>query len=103
MLRAVLLSACLAGLTACASSGSVPHRGVNGGLSPASLVKTDIDRVAEAHQQEVFAGLKLLAEKLYRRNPREWRKSGQISLDAAVARIFDGRHDWDFPELGGRR
>ncbi|MBA3902076.1 MAG: hypothetical protein C0522_00125 [Rhodocyclaceae bacterium] len=62
-----------------------------------------MDRVAEAHQREIFASLKLLAEKLYRRNPREWRKSGQASVEAAVARIFEGRHEWRFAELEGKR
>ncbi|KAB2929545.1 MAG: hypothetical protein F9K21_14945 [Rhodocyclaceae bacterium] len=62
-----------------------------------------MDRVAEAHQREVFASLKLLAEKLYRRNPREWRKGGQASLEAAVARIFEANHEWKFAELEGRR
>ena len=103
MLRVALLSACVTALAACATSGSVPNRSATSGFSPGSLVKTDIDRVAEAHQQEVFAGLKLLTEKLYRRNPRERKKSGQASLEAALARVFDGRHQWDFPELEGKR
>ncbi|MBI4988197.1 MAG: hypothetical protein HZC23_05180 [Rhodocyclales bacterium] len=62
-----------------------------------------MDRVAEAHQREVFASLKLLAEKLYRRNPREWRKGGQASLEAAVARIFETNHEWKFAELENKR
>ncbi len=103
MLRLALLSACVAALAGCAASGSVPNRTASSGFSAGSLIKTDIDRVAEAHQQEIFAGLRLLTEKLYRRNPREWRKSGQASLEGAVARLFDGRHQWDFPELDGKR
>lgn len=41
------------------------------------------------------------AEKLYRRNPKEWRKSGQPSPEAAVNRLFSGAVS--FPELEGRR
>lgn len=71
--------------------------------SPAQLAKTDIDRVAEAHRREILGSLRLLAGKLYRRNPREWRKGGHESLDAAVARIFDAVLAWRLPELEGRR
>lgn len=92
-------------LAACANTGSgtAPGKAGSSGFDPGQLAKTDIDRVAEAHQREIFASLKLLAEKLYRRNPREWRKSGQASVEAAVARIFEGRHEWRFAELEGKR
>ncbi len=69
-------------------------------FDPRAIAKTDIDRVIDASQREVSAGLKRLTEKLYRRNPREWKKVGQPSLEAAVARIFDN-NQW--PELEGRR
>ena len=65
------------------------------------LAKTEVDRVIDTHRTEVVAGLRRIAEKLYRRNPREWRKAGQANLDAAMARLFSGR--FDFAELGGRR
>lgn len=91
-MRAFWLVAVLC-LAACAS---------NGDLAPAQLAKTDIDRVAEAHRHEVFASLKLLAEKLYRRNPREWRKAGVSSPEEAVARLFDARLGWRLPRPEGR-
>ena len=47
--------------------------------------------------------LRLLTEKLYRRNPRELKKSGRATVDAGLARIFEGRHDWRFAELRGAR
>ncbi len=68
-----------------------------------SLAKTDIDMVAEIHLQDTFTHLRTLMEKLYRRNPREWRKGEQASLEKAVARVFDDRHEWRFPELGGKK
>jgi hypothetical protein len=89
-------------LIGCAGTGTTPRK-PPAGLDPNQVVKSDIDRVAEAHQREVFASLKLLAEKLYRRNPREWRRGGQPSLEAAVARIFEANHGWAFRELDNKR
>lgn len=71
-------------------------------FEPSQLGKTDVDRVIEVHQQEVIAALQRLAEKLYRRNPRDWRRGGQASAEAAVARIF-ALPAADWPELEGRR
>lgn len=69
-------------------------------FDPRAIAKTDVDRVVDTSQREVMAGLRRLAEKLYKRNPREWRKGGQPSLEAALARIFDNEL---WPELEGRR
>lgn len=92
-MRVILLVAFLA-LSGCAAKT---------GFDASQLAKTDIDRVADSHRREVFANLRLLAEKLYKRNPREWKKGGHDNLDAAVERLFDGRLAWRLPELDGRR
>lgn len=87
---AALLVGLLALLTvsACASrNGADGKQEVR--FAPASLGKSDIDRVIDAHRRELTMSLKRLAEKLYRRNPREWRQVGQPSLEDAVARIFE--------------
>jgi hypothetical protein len=89
-------------LPACANQGTLPAKRTTG-FTTSQLAKTDIDRVAEAHQREVFANLKLLAEKLYRRNPRELKKSGRKTIASGVARIFEEQHAWGFTELQGRR
>jgi hypothetical protein len=102
MLKQLVVSASLCMLSACASQGTLPAK-PSPGFSASQFAKTDIDRVAEAHQREVFANLKLLAEKLYRRNPRELKKSGQTTIAAGVARIFEEQHAWNFSELLGRR
>ena len=65
------------------------------------LAKTEIDRVVDSDRVEVMAGLRRVAEKLYKRNPKEWKKSGMPSMEAALDRLFSGRVD--FPELEGRR
>lgn len=70
-------------------------------FEPRELAKGDIDRVVETHQQDILAGLQRLAEKLYRRNPREWRRHELPSLDAAVSRIFSAPAE-GWPELEGR-
>lgn len=70
-------------------------------FDPRYLAKTEIDRVIDANRAEVMAGLRRIAEKLYRRNPREWKKAGQPSMEAALDHLFSG--NVDFPELEGRR
>jgi hypothetical protein len=72
-------------------------------FSASDLLKSDIDNVAEVHLRESIASAKLLMEKLYRRNPRELRKSGIATPEAAVARAFDPRYAWRFPELNNVR
>ncbi len=90
-----------AGVAGCAATRGGDGRSA-ATFDPGQLAKTDIDRVAEAHRAEVFRGLRLLAEKLYRRNPREWRRGGAANLEAAVDRLFDPRAGWRFQELDGR-
>jgi len=53
-----------------------------------NLAKSDVDLICELTQGEVTRSLKLLAEKLYRRNPQEYRKADLESAEAATARIF---------------
>ena len=72
-------------------------------FKPADLAKSDIDVAAEAHAREALSSARLLMEKLYRRNPREWRKGSYTSLDAAVAHAFDPRAQFRFAELGNVR
>ncbi len=67
------------------------------------LGKSDVDIVIEIQIGYAMEHLKLLMEKLYRRNPNEWRKGGHESLEYAVGTVFgDHRAVW-FPELKGKR
>ena len=66
------------------------------------LVKTDVDRITDTSRAEVVAGLLLIADKLYKRNPKEWKNGGAVSRDAAVDRLRN-RVSRDWPEFGGRR
>lgn len=101
MLKQLVILCSLCGLAGCANHGALPAKPA-ARFSTAQFAKADIDRVAEAHQREVFANLRLLAEKLYRRNPRELQTSNR-AIAAGVARIFEERHAWNFPELEGKR
>lgn len=66
------------------------------------LVKTEVDRMADATRKETVEGLLLIADKLYKRNPREWRQAGLPSREAAVDRLRR-RLQNDWPELLGQR
>ena len=105
-----LLAACV--LISCASPTSYPPTAPPTGRRPppteapfklSDLAKSDIDAVAEVHLRESIASAKLLMEKLYRRNPRELRKSDIATPESAVARAFDTRYAWRFAELSSLR
>lgn len=91
-------------LAACAVNPTGPGKGP---ASPdfrfASLAKTEVDQVADLHMIESLSHLRTLMEKLYRRNPREWKKGGNASLEAAVARVFERDFQQTFPELNDKR
>jgi hypothetical protein len=104
-----LLIAALALLPGCTREVRIPSAAPTTGHRPppssrefqaSDLAKTDMDSTVEIFLQESLASARLLTEKLYRRNPREWRRSGQASLNAAVSRAFDPKFAWRFPELG---
>lgn len=102
-LCAGLVVAAVVVLAGCSTPGTAPNAKRERGFDPRQLIKTDINRVAETHQQHIFASLRRLADKLYKRNPREWRKTGAPSAEAAISRIFDEQHRWRFESLGNRR
>jgi hypothetical protein len=66
------------------------------------LVKSDVDRIADADRAEVIEGLLLIADKLYKRNPKEWKKGVAVSREAAVERLRQ-RNSRSWPEFGGLR
>ena len=59
--------------------------------------------MAEVNAKECLASARLLMEKLYRRNPREWRKGNFKDMEAAMARAFDPQFRFRFAELGEAR
>ncbi len=110
--RRRFLLAALAALAGCTREIRIPPSAPTTGHRPppkareleaADLAKSDIDSAAEINLQESLASARLLTEKLYRRNPREWHRGGYASLQAAVDRAFDPKYGWRFPELGNAR
>ncbi len=66
--------------------------------------QSDMNRVATVAMRENLESLHRLADKLYRRNPAEWRKGGAASRDQAVAQLraaIAQRSGW--PALQQRR
>src|SRR5207253_2753324 len=75
-------------LAACAANHHLDGKTASPGFTPGQFAKTDIDRISEAHERELQASLKLLAEKLYKRNPKEWKKGGWARPDEPLERLF---------------
>lgn len=94
--RSLLLFA--AALAACSTKLGKDGRPTTD-IHPRYLAKTAVDRMADAVRREAVEGLLLIADKLYKRNPREWRKSAQASREAAVSRLRRFKAD-NWPELG---
>jgi len=71
-------------------------------VDPKYLLKSEVDRIADTNRAEVVTGLLLIADKLYKRNPKEWKKSGAVSREAAVERLRQ-RQFRSWPEFTGLR
>ncbi|WP_152968024.1 MULTISPECIES: hypothetical protein [unclassified Achromobacter] len=56
-------------------------------MSADQFAQTDFNRTVTLEVRDNLASLYALLDKLYRRNPREWRKSGVPDHAAAVARV----------------
>lgn len=72
-------------------------------ISSTELAQSDSNRMATLGMRDNLASLLLLADKLYRRNPAEWRKAN-TSREAALTKLkmaIDNSTAW--PDLQGRR
>ena len=67
------------------------------------LGKADLDRMADVEMEENTISLRLLMTKLYKRNPRELRKSTSGTVDEMVAWVFEGKHEWKFKEIDNKQ
>ena len=68
-----------------------------------SLAKSDVDGVLDIHVREARSLLRELMIKLYRRNPRELKKSKYPDIKTNVNRLFYQVHNWKFEELNNKR
>ncbi len=94
ILLALVMMACSTKLDKAGHADTTVH--------PKYLVKTEIDRIADTNREEVVNGLLLIADKLYKRNPKEWKKGGAASREAALDKLTQ-RVYRNWPELSGLR
>lgn len=67
-----------------------------------AIAKSDIDNVLDVHIRESQRLLKELMIKLYKRNPRELKKTDLKLPQEHIVRLFELEHTWDFPEFEGK-
>lgn len=105
--RCALVALCALALLAAGCGGSLREQRKGAPAERefrvADLAKSDIDQVTEIHLDHTMSGLRLLMEKLYRRNPRELHKNANASIETATQRAFDPAAQWAFAELDNRR
>lgn len=86
------------------TTAQAPHGKVTGdAFSMQELLQSESNRVTTLAMQENIDSLMRLMDKLYQRNPLEWRKTA-ASRPAAIAKVRAAvleRHTW--PALNGRR
>lgn len=90
-------------LAACAGAPTT-HGEVKGGDSGSrELAQSDTNRVATLAMRENLDALYLLMDKLYRRNPAEWKKSAASREEALrkTRQAIEQRQSW--PDLAGKR
>ena len=63
------------------------------------LKKSDFDRMADYEVRENIESLKILALKLYKKNPQELRKTTSDSPERTISWLFGHKHDWLFSEI----
>ncbi len=63
------------------------------------LGKGDIDNILDIHVHEIRKLLRELMIKLYKRNPKQLKKSPFNDIDKNLSRVFDKYHDWSFKQL----
>lgn len=69
------------------------------GFSVKSLGKSDINRMMDIHVVELRDQLRLLMDKLYKRNPRELKKSPFPTAEENIKRLFSRTSNWHFRDL----
>ncbi|MDP4075396.1 hypothetical protein [Acidovorax sp. A1169] len=103
-LACVALTA-LALLAGCAAPALTPRGEVKGAsATTGELAQSDVNRMATLAMRDNLASLTLLMDKLYRRNPAEWRKAGAASREQAMEQVraaVEQRQPW--APLQGRR
>ncbi|MFG5778162.1 hypothetical protein ACFIQF_13895 [Comamonas sp. J-3] len=104
--RSLGISACLTALllTGCADTpavrGKVPERD----METKEWGQSDVNRMATLSIHANLQSLYLLMDKLYRRNPQEWRKGGFDSREQAIQAVKDAiENEQPWPDLMDQR
>ncbi|MES2188011.1 MAG: hypothetical protein V4505_25905 [Pseudomonadota bacterium] len=103
--RAALMGLAALLLAGCAAPVAPTH-GVVPTTEPSAqeLAQTTSDRLATLAMRANLDSLYLLMDKLYARNPAQWRKTGAASAQAAAFRVRDAvEHHAPWPDLQGKR
>jgi len=93
----------LSSLYACTTAPSksdkkpVPEQSDRSSIS--QFGKSDMDRMADVQMRENTQSLRLLMVKLYKRNPKELRKSTSGTVEEMVDWVFEGNHGWKFKKI----
>lgn len=96
VLLVFLLSAC-ATFTPVPEGNGAPRTADRGSIG--QLAKMDMERLADIEMRENTTSLRLLMLKLYKRNPRELRKSSAGEAEEWVRFVFDEHTDWKFSKI----
>ena len=87
-LKTALLMSLTLMLPACSTPPAPVTRGEaqSAPITPGELAQSDSNRIATLGMRDNLISLMLLADKLYRRNPAEWRKASP-TREAALAKL----------------
>jgi hypothetical protein len=101
-IKQIVILSTLITLCACNKDIVRENKPVDEGTGVSQIAKSDIDNVLDVHIQESQKLLRELMIKLYKRNPRELKKSELKLIEEQLVRLFDLEHTWGFPELEGK-
>jgi len=93
---AIFLSACTA-TTPAKNSKPIPQQENHNSFK--QLGKTAFDHFADVEMRQNTQSLRSLMIKLYKRNPRELKKSTSGSAEEMAKSVFENQHEWRFREI----
>lgn len=104
MLRRLLFCFLAFALLAGCTSPPVKKDVDGAGFSSGQMLQNDANRAANLAMRDNLESLSLLLDKLYKRNPAQWQKTGAASREQAQQRVMDAiRHQQPLPGLGGKK
>ncbi len=100
----LLLAGALTCLCACTQEQGRDIVSQFGNGKPSELFQTSVDRLATLSMRDNLQSLYLLMNKLYLRNPNQWKMSGYVDAATAERQIRMAiEHRQPLPQLGNRR